>query len=471
MSNRSTDLRNEPHPRRKPGKIVCRILLIFLIYVALGFFLPPLLPVQSETALPAFDGTAAGARVRCIDDNQEALLWRLRLIDAARESVVLSTYDFSDGESGKAVMAALLAASDRGVEVRILVDGMNGVLHLRGSPAFRALIARENVEAKFYNPINLLTPWKSNYHLHDKYLIADDLAFLVGGRNVDEPSLGSGAGRKNADRDVLVWFADDADPALLTQFRNYSDSVWELECSRAQSYRGQSKRVSAAEAELYERYRANGTNSFDAVDWRAATIAADGVSLLVNPVNAGNKAPELWSALRGIMEDGSDVAIVTPYIILDGDMYGDIASLAEKGGVRFYTNAVSNGANAFGCADYLNSKARILSTGAEVYEWQGDRSLHTKTVLVDDDLSVIGSFNMDMRSAYLDTELMLVVDCPELNAALRSQLADMAEQSLRNDPDGAVEYGDGYVTVPMSFGKRAFFAVLRIVIRPFRYLL
>ena len=293
-------------------KIVRRVLLAFLIYLALGFFLPPLLPMQSETAAPVFNSMAAGARVRCIDDNQEALLWRLRLIDTARESVVLSTYDFTDGEIGKDIMAALLAASDRGVEVRILVDGMNGALHLRGSSAFRALIARENVEAKFYNPINLLTPWKSNYHLHDKYLIADELAFLVGGRNVDEPSLGSGAGRKNADRDVLVWFADDAEPTLLTQLRGYSDSVWELECSRTQSYRGQSKKVSAAEAELYDRYRANGTYSFDAADWRAETIAADCVSLLVNPVNAGNKTPELWDALCDVMNGGSDIAIVPP---------------------------------------------------------------------------------------------------------------------------------------------------------------
>ena len=47
--------------------------------------------------------------------------------------------------------------------------------------------------------------------------------------------------------------------------------------------------------------------------------------------------------------------------------------------------------------------------------------MHTKSILIDDRLSLIGSFNWDMRSVYLDTELMLLVDCPALNAALRER--------------------------------------------------
>ena len=55
--------------------------------------------------------------------------------------------------------------------------------------------------------------------------------------------------------------------------------------------------------------------------------------------------------------------------------------------------------------------------------------MHTKSILIDDRLSVIGSFNWDMRSAYLNTELMLLVDCPALNAALREQTEEMMRQS------------------------------------------
>ena len=50
-----------------------------------------------------------------------------------------------------------------------------------------------------------------------------------------------------------------------------------------------------------------------------------------------------------------------------------------------------------------------------MYECIADHSLHTKTILVDDRLSAVGSYNYDMRSTYLDTEMMLVIDSPELN--------------------------------------------------------
>lgn len=93
------------------------------------------------------------------------------------------------------------------------------------------------------------------------------------------------------------------------------------------------------------------------------------------------------------------------------------------------TNSVEGGANLFGCADYLGQKEKILGCGVEVYETLCGHSLHTKAVLVGDRLSVIGSFNMDMRSAYLDTELMLVIDSPEINAQLRGVIADYQASS------------------------------------------
>ena len=67
--------------------------------------------------------------------------------------------------------------------------------------------------------------------------------------------------------------------------------------------------------------------------------------------------------------------------------------------------------------------------------------MHTKSILIDDRLSLIGSFNWDMRSAYLDTELMLLVDCPALNAAPREQTEEMMRQSRLVLPGGTETAG------------------------------
>ena len=97
--------------------------------------------------------------------------------------------------------------------------------------------------------------------------------------------------------------------------------------------------------------------------------------------------------------------------------------------------------------------------------------MHTKSILIDDRLSVIGSFNWDMRSAYLDTELMLLVDCPALNAALREQTEEMMRQSRLVSPDGTETEGESYIAPERSPLKAALQSVIRILIRPFRFVL
>lgn len=97
--------------------------------------------------------------------------------------------------------------------------------------------------------------------------------------------------------------------------------------------------------------------------------------------------------------------------------------------------------------------------------------MHTKSILIDDRLSLIGSFNWDMRSVYLDTELMLLVDCPALNAALRERTEEMMRQSRLVSPDGTETAGESYIAPERSPLKAALQTVIRSFIRPFRFVL
>ena len=67
---------------------------------------------------------AGGERIRCIDDNEEALLWRLRMIGTAKESIVLSTFDLRADDNGTKILAALNCAAARGVKIQLLIDGI-----------------------------------------------------------------------------------------------------------------------------------------------------------------------------------------------------------------------------------------------------------------------------------------------------------------------------------------------------------
>ena len=144
-------------------------------------------------------------RIACIDDNEEALVLRLRMIEAAKESLVFATFDFRADESGSAMMAAFYAAAERGVKVSLLLDGMNEFLYLERSELFKALCTHENVEVRVYNPIDTFHILKGNYRMHDKYLITDDTMYLLGGRNSNDIFLGDRKTGINADREIFVY--------------------------------------------------------------------------------------------------------------------------------------------------------------------------------------------------------------------------------------------------------------------------
>lgn len=446
---------------------------VYLLYGVLTAILVPLPQKEAAGELwsqyeARLSTDASQERVRSIEDTDSALLWRLQLIESAEREVIFSTFDLRADGSGQDLMAALYGAAQRGVRVRVIVDGLNGFLHLQNSGVLRALAAEENVEVRFYDPIDLLRPWKLNYRLHDKYLIADGEKYILGGRNTNDLFLGSYQEEQNIDRDLLV-VSDGGEGTSVSQLLSYFESVWSQPENRTITGKASSQTDALRERDAF--LRSGFPEAFAAVDWEAETTAVARVSLFSGSPLAEDKAPELWDALVRLMAQGDDVLLQTPYIICNHKMYDDLEQLAASRQVRVLTNAVENGANPSGCSDYLREKQNILSRGLDVYEVVCGQSLHTKTILIGDDLSVVGSFNADMRSAYLDTELMLVIESEALNAALRQESETYITQSRLALHDDGTEYGARFEETALPWAKRALYGVLSVVSRPVRHLL
>ena len=202
------------------------------LYLILGAALPYLhQPKVSEEYKKEFANkvfaseNSAGDRVMLIEDNGEALAERIRMLEHAKQSIVLSTFDFHSDISGKKMLAALWAAAERGVKVKILVDGCNSWLRMTGNAYFYALASHENVTIKTYNPVNPLLPFHAMSRMHDKYVIVDDSLYLLGGRNVYDSFLGAQDGPKNYDRDVLVYHEGEKEGSLY-QVKAYFEAIW-----------------------------------------------------------------------------------------------------------------------------------------------------------------------------------------------------------------------------------------------------
>jgi phosphatidylserine/phosphatidylglycerophosphate/cardiolipin synthase-like enzyme len=450
---------------------VLLVLLLYVIYLLVSLLVPPLFQPEADQTAETLSWSGP-AQVRCIDDNEEALEWRLRLIDMAEEELVLSTFDFHDDNSGQDVMAALIEAADRGVTIRILVDGISGFLQMKHSVDFKALAATPGVEIRFYNPVNLLTPWVMNYRMHDKYVIVDNTCYLLGGRNTYDLFLGNYVDSYNIDRDILVYETEEENTSL-SQLRDYFEEIWALDACKEFAPSDNRKLQAAREALRHraQELRTDYPDAYSWINWSRETIEVESISLLSGSTDVGNKSPELWSTIMSLAAEGEDIEIQTPYLICNKMMYQGLTQLGENSTLRIMTNGVEIGANPFGCTDYLNEKSNILATGAQVIEWMGDQSLHTKTVLIDDDLSLVGSYNVDMRSTYLDTELMLAIRSKELNSQLRDTYDQMSLQGRQVDSDGTVTLGEECEVPEQSGLQKGVYSVLRVVLRAVRHIL
>ena len=421
----------------------------------------------------SFTNDQAGTeRVSYLNDNVEALLYRLRMAEEAKKEIILSTFDFNSDHAGHDIMSVLYQAANRGVKVRIIVDGISGFLDLKEDPWFQALVSHDNVNIRTYNPVNLLKPWTMQARLHDKYFIVDDKMYLLGGRNTANLFLGDYSSKKNIDRELFVYETQASSGSSIYQLKDYFEHVWTSQDSKNYTCRKMTDKVKNCVTQLEKQYldlQTQYPQAYETWNWESLTKETQKVSLLSNPVNAGNKEPWMWYALNQLMKQGEKVTIYTPYIICGKEMYQDLHQLMQNGTrVDIITNAVSSGANPWGCTDYLNQKENILKTGANVYEFMGKHSCHTKALLIDNHMTILGSYNMDMRSTYQDTELMLVVDSPELNAEIAKEMETDKTYSRTMEDDGTYTYGEYYKEKEMSTGKKIFYAVLRVVTIPIR---
>lgn len=431
-------------------------------------------------------------RIRCIDDNEEAFLWRLRMIGKAKDSIVLSTFDLRADDSGTDLLAALNNAAEKGVEVKLLIDGIYQQLFLNKSKEFQALAARENVEVGVYNPVSPVGLFKFNYRMHDKYLIADNEMYLLGGRNSNDIFLGDKTTGINVDRDILVYDTTKGKGESLQELEAYFQQIWNEDCVKIKGGRKKnSSEISVAEEvadevqknlskyekqyqSLESRYAAL-TEKYPDIEtynsWERDTIPANKITLVNNGTHAGPKTPLVLQTIQYLAQDADNVTIQTPYVICNGYMYDVLTEISSHADLKIILNAVEKGSNPWGCTDYLNQKKKILKTGADVYELMNEHAVHTKAALIDDRLSVVGSYNLDMRSTYLDTELMLVIDSQELNDQIQETENIYMEKSKEVLSNGQETQGAQYETKVLNWQKKLFYGVLRIIIRPLRQLL
>jgi cardiolipin synthase C len=409
-----------------------------------------------------------------LTDGPSALAARILLIDAAVSSIDIQYYLWHDDTTGDFTFDALRRAADRGVRVRLLLDDLT----TRGGldSILAALGANPNVEVRLFNPfrqrsfraLGYVTDFsRLNRRMHNKSLTVDGVATIVGGRNIADEYFQAGDELGYVDLDVL------AVGAVVKEVSHSFDEFWSSGSSYPASLLIKPAQPAdlARLASLGDRARSapqagpfgeamRDSQLVRTIDrrqlpfvWASARVVVD------DPAKGLGKSPkgaELTQRLEEMLQHrvSEELLIVSPFFIprdLGQDMLIGIAQRDVR--IKVLTNGAESTDVNPACAAYRRYRGDLLKARVELFELKrasvgrgvesghAPASLHGKAFAIDRLQIFVGSFNFDPRSANLNTEIGLVIDSPQLAAALSQgfeQVVPMIAYQLELDGEGDI---------------------------------
>jgi len=405
---------------------------------------------------------------KLIDRNEDGLRWRLALIDSARHSIDVQYYLWYGDAAGRLLAKRLLDAADRGVKVRMLVDDLNTLFSDAGTVALRdktaALMdAHPNLELRLFNPWSnreiagrvgegMTEMQRLNQRMHNKAMIIDNRATILGGRNIGDEYMGLHPAFNFHDLDVLgIGPVARQTSAVFDAFWN---SDWVMPVSALKIQVSPDEQAEAL-AKLVERItEAQSLTRFpiEPQSWSAELASLHG-TLHIGTSRVVSDLPtpgaieqvmleQIHSLLGGAHQE---LLIINAYIIPAERGITALRTLKQRGvTMRILTNSLASHDVPAVNSHYKKWRKPILEAGAELYEIRHDAAiqplvsdtppthakfmgLHSKAMVVDGEKVYIGSMNFDPRSAIYNTEMGVFVE----SKGLADALAKLIERDIQ----------------------------------------
>ncbi len=403
----------------------------------------------------------------------DAFLARVLMIDAAEKTIDLQYYIFQADLTGKFMLDRILAAAERGVRVRLLIDDWRET-----AQKDRWLTLMEiypNIEVRVFNPFgglraNSLTrplqaifgPQRLKARMHNKAFICDNSVAIIGGRNIGDEYFGASANVYFRDLDVMA--LGPIARQVSAGFDAYWNSVLSIPIKALVSNRLTPDDLEKARHDLASQRESLKNSSYGikmrqsdflkrAVDgrlpviWAPAEVLSDEPFKVIRP-DSGPQSTKMAREVRGFLESARhELLMISPYLVPGKNGVQWFRKMQERGViVKIITNSMASTDSLVAQFGYMRYRKDLLRVGVDLYElratpeprpgedeYRGDLSrlrgsgslagsggssshgaLHAKLFVLDRQAVFIGSFNLDPRSARFDTQDGIVIHSPEL---------------------------------------------------------
>jgi len=403
-----------------------------------------------------------------IGDGVDAFVARVALLKLAEKTIDVQYYIWHSDLIGKLLFNEMLAAADRGVRVRIMLDDMpvDGVTE----EILYALDQHENIQVRLFNPFAsrgfrysdyLISPVRINRRMHNKSFTVDNQHTIIGGRNIGNEYFSAHEASNFRDIDVLAigpivkdigkqfdqyWNSKVVYP--VTAFDHNSATATNLEFTKNElnafvlSKEGSKYHLDIQDSDMYKSIR-EGSLSKN----QSSLIFKGEVLVVYDDPNKGlGKTEDEITFLKSLVKPYVDnidktFEIISPYFVPGEEGVKYLTDLVKKGvKVRVVTNSLSSTDGLMAQSGYSRRRYDMLQGGVELLELKTDlktkvskslrrgekakSGLHAKTYIFDREQVFIGSFNFDQRSANINSEVGVIYDVPEMAAVIAKSVFD-----------------------------------------------
>jgi len=457
--------------------------------------------VRKMQAGGGVDDSSSG--VHLLSDGPDAFAARVSVVRIAEKSIDIQYYLYHQDATGMLFSGLLWEAADRGVRVRLLLDDLEG--RDQDYP-LTVLDSHPRIEVRLFNPFYrrqgrwwqmLLGFARMNHRMHNKSITVDNRLAIVGGRNLGDEYFEANTEVNFRDLDVLA--AGPVVEEVSSQFDDYWNSTLVFPMDSLKISRARLRDKERAKQEFMTSLKTLHKSSYLQAlkDTQLDELIRDGsLPMTWAPMKIHSDEPNL-ETMRARNGDGrlvidhllklfrsakKSLHVVSPYFV------------PERAGTEILTNAVGRGVdvvvitNSLASNDvvathsgYAKRRRDLLKGGVKIFETKDDpsvkskiwsissrTSLHAKVFVIDERWVFIGSFNLDPRSAWINSEMGVLIDSPELAesmiAGVEAQLVKATYQVVL--VEGEIvwkdrETGNDHDTDPdASWGRRVLARVM-----------
>ena len=389
------------------------------------------------------------------------------LTSMATRTIDAQYYIWHDDQAGQLMLKDLWDAAERGVIVRLLLDDFNN--NAKFDQHLLRFASHPNIAVRIINPLmyrkfqtlNFVTGLpRINRRMHNKSMTFDKQITIIGGRNIGDEYLSNDKNSQFADLDVLLIGKVVAD--IDNSFASYWSAPISFDIQTLATLdkgettdflegldklRADEKNNSKSSLDVYKTAIEDSSIDSDLINkrvpfrWTDMQFLSDDVGKLTKTVPANTNLVHQLRTLLG--SPTKRLTIISSYFVPTKDGVNTLVELAEAGiDIKILTNSFDATDVTAVHSGYSQWRPSLLRAGVKIYElkstaseekrenklWkarsQSSTSLHAKTFAVDDYQVFIGSYNVDPRSANINTEMGVIINDEELAKQLHSALSD-----------------------------------------------